>query len=119
MSKVRVHMMASLDGYVAGPNRSVDKPFGQGTEHFLDWLFRLRSFRQLQGMEGGETGPSDDVIREAAENVGATIMGRNMFGGGARLFENLGDARPRLELLRAVATPEVTHLKYRLVKPAS
>ena len=82
MSKVRVHMMASLDGYVAGPNRSVDKPFGQGTEHFLDWLFRLRSFRQLQGMEGGETGPSDDVMRETAENVGATIMGRNMFGGG-------------------------------------
>jgi dihydrofolate reductase len=214
MSKVRVHMMASLDCYVAGPNQSVDKPFGEGTEHFLDWLFRLRSFRQLQGTEGGETGPSDDVIRETAENVGATIMGRSMFGGGpgpwsaepwngwwgedppfhtpvfvlthhareplamqggtvfnfvtdgiesalelarraagdkdvriggganvvnqylatglvdelelhvvsmilgggARLFENLGDARPRLELLRAVATPEVTHLKYRVVK---
>jgi dihydrofolate reductase len=42
-----------------------------------------------------------------------------ILGGGARLFENLGDARPRLELLRAVAAPEVTHLKYRVVKQAS
>jgi hypothetical protein len=50
-------MMAALDGYVAGPNQCVDKPSGEGTEHFLDWLFRLKSFCQLQGMEGGETGP--------------------------------------------------------------
>lgn len=215
MSKVRVHMMMSLDCYTAGPNQSVDKPFGEGTEHFLDWVFKLKSFREMQGMEGGETGPSSDVIAETMENLGATVMGRNMFGGGpgpwsqekpwngwwgenppfhtpvfvlthhareplvmqggtvftfvtdgilsaleqakeaagdkdvriggganvvnqylaaglvdelelhvvpmllgdgARLFEGLGDSRPRLEPVRTVVGADVTHLKYRVFK---
>src|SRR6266545_3625985 len=82
VSRVRVHMMLTLDGYVAGPHQSAEKPFGEGAERLQDWLFKLRSFREKQGMEGGEAGPSDDVIREAASNLGATVMGRNMFGGG-------------------------------------
>jgi dihydrofolate reductase len=72
----------TLDGYVAGPNQSVEHPLGEGTEHLHDWLFKLKFFREIHGEEGGETGPNDDVLREAADNVGATIMGRNMFGGG-------------------------------------
>ena len=82
MSKVRAHLLMSLDGNAAGPNQSREKPFGDGMDQFIGWVFKLRSFREVQGMEGGETGPSDDVMRETFANLGATVMGRNMFGGG-------------------------------------
>jgi dihydrofolate reductase len=73
----------TLDGYVAGPNQSVENPLGEGGDHLHDWLFKLKTFRAIHGhMSGGETGTNDDVLREAFENIGATIMGRNMFGGG-------------------------------------
>jgi dihydrofolate reductase len=73
----------SLDGYVAGPNQSVENPLGEGAERLHDWLLKLKTFRAIHGdTSGGETGTDDDVLREAFENVGATIMGRNMFGGG-------------------------------------
>jgi dihydrofolate reductase len=72
----------SLDGYVAGPNQSVENPLGEGAERLHDWLLKLKTFRAIHGdTSGGETGTDDDVLREAFENVGATIMGRNMFGG--------------------------------------
>jgi dihydrofolate reductase len=78
----------SLDGYVAGPNQSVDNPLGEGGEHLHDWLFKLKTFRAIHGdMSGGETGTNDDVLREAFENIGATVMGRNMFGGGPGRWE--------------------------------
>ena len=71
----------TLDGYVAGPNQSVENPLGEGGDHLHDWLFKLKTFRAIHGdMSGGETGTNDDVLREAFENIGATIMGRNMFG---------------------------------------
>jgi dihydrofolate reductase len=76
-------MMMSLDGYAAGPNIRADAPFGDNVDGFLDWVFELKSFREQQGLEGGETGLSDDVMREASRGVGATIMGRGMFGGGS------------------------------------
>jgi dihydrofolate reductase len=83
MPIVRAHLMMSVDGYLAGPNMTVDKPFGEGVEGFTDWVFKLKSFREALGMgSDGETGPSDDVIRETAEKLGATVMGRNMFGPG-------------------------------------
>jgi dihydrofolate reductase len=82
MSTVRVHMSTTLDGYTAGPNQALDKPFGEGAEHLSDWMFALKSAREMFGEEGGETGASDDVVRERMSNIGAWIMGRNMFGGG-------------------------------------
>ena len=82
MTVVRTHMSMTLDGYVAGPNPSLDKPFGEGAEHLNDWMFALRSAREMWGEEGGETGASDDVFRERLGNLGAVVMGRNMFGGG-------------------------------------
>jgi len=82
MSIVRSHMSTALDGYTSGPNQSLDAPFGEGTEHFNDWLFRLATTRALFGETGGETGASNDVFAERMANVGAYIMGRNMFGGG-------------------------------------
>jgi dihydrofolate reductase len=78
----------TLDGYVAGPNQSIVNPLGEGGEHLHDWLLKLKTFRVIHGdTSGGETGTNDDVLREAFENVGATIMGRNMFGGGPGPWE--------------------------------
>jgi dihydrofolate reductase len=78
----------TLDGYVAGSNQSVENPLGEGAERLHDWLLKLKTFRAIHGdTNGGETGTNDDVLREAFENVGATIMGRNMFGGGPGPWE--------------------------------
>jgi dihydrofolate reductase len=82
VSKLRFNITMSLDGYVAGSNQSVKNPLGEAGEHLHDWLLKLKTFREIHGdTSGGETGTNDDVLREAFENVGATIMGRNMFGG--------------------------------------
>ena len=82
MSKLRFDITMTLDGYVAGPNQSVEHPLGEGAEHLHDWAYNLKFFREMHGEEGGETGTNDDLLREAFANIGATIMGRNMFGGG-------------------------------------
>jgi dihydrofolate reductase len=83
MSKLKLNITMTLDGYVAGPNQSVENPLGEGGERMHEWLFNLKTFREIQGYPGdGETGTNDEVLREAFQNVGATIMGRNMFGGG-------------------------------------
>jgi dihydrofolate reductase len=83
VSKLRFNITMSLDGYVAGRNPSIENPLGEGAEHLHDWLFGLKTFRGIHGdTSGGKTGINDGVLREAFENVGATIMGRNMFGGG-------------------------------------
>jgi dihydrofolate reductase len=81
MSKLRFNITMTLDGYVAGPNQSVDHPIGEGTEHLHDWLFNTKAFHEMHGGDAGEAGINDDVVRETLENVGAAIMGRNMFGG--------------------------------------
>ena len=80
MSKVRVHISTSLDGYVAGPNQSQEEPLGEGGEHLHDWLVELRAWREPQGMEGGEENASTAVVAETFDNVGAEIMGRGKFG---------------------------------------
>jgi len=82
MGKLRFNITMTLDGYVAGPNQSVENPLGEGAEHLHDWGVALKSWREMHGEAGGETGTNDDVLRETFANVGATIMGRNMFGGG-------------------------------------
>jgi dihydrofolate reductase len=74
-------MTTSLDGYVAGPNQSLENPLGEGGMGLHDWAFPTKTFRSLHGDgPGGKTGINDDVLREVFENLGATIMGRNMFG---------------------------------------
>ena len=213
MSKLRCHISISLDGFVAGPNQSEENPLGEGGERLHGWVFPLAAWRQSHGEQGGEVNESTRIMEETLENVGASVMGRNMFGpvgggdwgdgqwkgwwgddppyhndvfilthyprdpvemeggttfhfvtdgieralelareaangrdvglwGGAqaiqqymaaglldelelhvvpvllgdgeRLFENLGDAAPQLEQVRAVDAPGVTHLKYRV-----
>jgi len=80
MSKVRVHISMSLDGYVAGPNQSEEDPLGEGGEQLHDWVTRLKAWRELHGMEGGEDNVSSAIVEEEKDNVGAEIMGRGMFG---------------------------------------
>jgi dihydrofolate reductase len=82
MTKLRLNITMSLDGYVAGPNQSVAHPLGEGGEQLHEWAFAVRTFRERHGMDGGATGPDDDIAKEYFQNVGATIMGRHMFGGG-------------------------------------
>jgi dihydrofolate reductase len=81
MSKLKFNITMTLDGYIAGPNQSVEHGLGEGADHIHDWALKLKFFREIHGAErGGETGTNDDVLREAFENIGATIMGRIMFG---------------------------------------
>ena len=82
MSKVRVHIAVSADGYVAGPNQSLENPLGEGGGGLHDWLVALRAWREPHGMEGGEVSASTPVIEESMAKVGAEIMGRGKFGGG-------------------------------------
>jgi dihydrofolate reductase len=214
MSKLRCDISISLDGFVAGPNQSEENPLGEGGERLHDWVVSLGAWRESHGKQGGEANESTRIVEESRENIGAGVMGRNMFGpigggawgdeqwtgwwgddppyhypvfilthyprdpvemeggttfnfvtdgiesaleqarkaaggkdvmlwgganvasqylaaglldelelhvvplllgGGARLFDNLGDPEVQLEQVRAVEAPGVTHLKYRLV----
>jgi dihydrofolate reductase len=81
VSKLRFHIAISLDGYVAGPNQSVENPLGEGGMQLHEWVFALEAWRKRHGLEDGEVTASSAVIEDALENVGATVMGRNMFGG--------------------------------------
>ncbi len=71
----------SLDGFVAGPRQSVDDPLGIGGMRLHEWVFPLAVWRATQGLEGGEVNASTQVVEESIANIGATLMGRNMFGG--------------------------------------
>ena len=84
MSKVRVHISTSLDGYVAGPTQTLENPLGEGGEELHDWLVRLKAWREHAGMEGGEENVSSAVFHEEIANVGAEIMGRGKFGPAGR-----------------------------------
>jgi dihydrofolate reductase len=81
MSRLRVHCFAiSLDGYGAGPDQDADNPLGVGGMALHEWVFGTRTFRQLHGQDGGATGIDDDFVARGFDNIGAWIIGRNMFG---------------------------------------
>jgi dihydrofolate reductase len=81
MAQLRVHNFTlSIDGYAAGPNQRVENPLGEGGMGLHEWIFQTASFRAMAGEEDGDTGLNDQFFRARTENVGATIMGRNMFG---------------------------------------
>ncbi len=71
----------SLDGFVAGPNQSVDNPLGIGGMRLHQWAFPLKAWKAMHGEEGGEINESSRVVEESLASIGATVMGRNMFGG--------------------------------------
>ena len=82
MSKLRFRIAMSLDGFVAGPEQSVANPIGIGGMRLHEWVFPLRAWKAMHGLAGGEVNESNRVVEESFANIGATIMGRNMFGGG-------------------------------------
>jgi dihydrofolate reductase len=82
MTKVRFQITMSLDGYVAGPNQSKKEPLGVGGEALHTWAIELASWKEQHGQKGGVVNASSAIMQEIFENVGAVIMGRNMFGGG-------------------------------------
>jgi dihydrofolate reductase len=80
MSKLRSDISVSLDGCVAGPNQSMESPLGEGGEGLHGWVVQLAVWRESHGQEGGEVNVSTRIVEEARENIGAAVMGRNMFG---------------------------------------
>ncbi|MEV6554638.1 dihydrofolate reductase family protein [Nocardia sp. NPDC051756] len=81
MAKLFVRNLAiSLDSYVAGPNQSQDNPLDEGGMRLHEWVFATRTGNDRSGSEGGETGIDDDFVKAGDVGIGATIMGRNMFG---------------------------------------
>lgn len=81
MARVRFQISMSLDGFIAGPNQSEENPLGEGGMRLHDWAFGLAAWRAPHGQEGGEVNASSEVVERSLENIGATVMGRNMFGG--------------------------------------
>jgi len=89
LARLRLDISISLDGYVAGPNPSEENPLGIGGEQLHEWALGLEAWRKPHGLEGGEVNRSSGVMEESQANLGATVMGRNMFGG-----EGSWDAKP-------------------------
>jgi dihydrofolate reductase len=85
--KLKLDISMSLDGYIAGPEQTLQDPLGQGGERLHEWVFGLKSFRERHGMSGGETGADDEIVAETVRGIGAVVMGRKMFSGGAGPWE--------------------------------
>jgi dihydrofolate reductase len=82
MGIVTAHMSMSLDGYVAGPNAGAGNPLGDGGVLIQQWMFDLASFREMQGLGGGQTNADDEELRQRFAPTGAVVMGRRMFDEG-------------------------------------
>jgi dihydrofolate reductase len=82
VARLRFQISLSVDGFVAGPNPSEEHPLGEGGEQLHEWVVKLAVWRRPHGKEGGEDNVSSSVFEKSQENVGAVVMGRNMFGGG-------------------------------------
>ena len=88
MGKVVVDISMSLDGFVAGPNPTLEEPLGKKGEELHEWVVRTNYWRERHGLEGGEEDEDSEVIREAFSSVGASVMGRRMFSGGSGPWES-------------------------------
>jgi dihydrofolate reductase len=88
MARLTLDISMSLDGFVAGPNQTLEQPLGQGGERLHEWAFAVASFREMHGLPGGETNVDNEVVEEALRNTGATVMGRRMFSGGEGPWED-------------------------------
>jgi len=82
MGSITCHISISLDGFVAGPNQSLENPIGEGGMRLHQWVFETASWREQHGESGGARTVDSEVLDDAVQNVGAYIMGRKMFGGG-------------------------------------
>jgi dihydrofolate reductase len=82
MGKLRLDITMSLDGFVAGPNPTLEEPLGAGGERLHEWIVGLAAWRETHGKSGGVVNADSEVVEESIAATGAVIMGRNMFGGG-------------------------------------
>ena len=80
MSKLRSHISISADGFDAGPRQSEENPLGEGGERLHDWVVALAAWREAHDQPGGEVNQSARIVEESRQNIGAGVMGRNMFG---------------------------------------
>ena len=81
MQRVRVeNFTISLDGFGAGPGQDTDNPLGRGASNLHEWMYATERFRKMIGNACGETGPDNDLVGRGFDNIGAWILGRNMFG---------------------------------------
>jgi dihydrofolate reductase len=88
MTKLTFEISMSLDGFVAGPNPTLEQPLGSGGELLHEWVVPLEVFRERHGLEGGETNPDSALVEETLANTGAHVMGRRMFSGGEGPWED-------------------------------
>jgi dihydrofolate reductase len=88
MTRLTLDISMSLDGFIAGPNQTLEQPLGEGGERLHQWAVELKSFRERHGLSGGETTPDSDVVEESLRSTGATVMGRRMFSGGQGPWED-------------------------------
>jgi dihydrofolate reductase len=82
MTKLRLDITMSLDGFVAGPNASLEHPLGEGGMRLHEWAFAAASWRRQHGLSGGEASVDSDILQESLDATGAVVMGRRMFSGG-------------------------------------
>lgn len=83
-----LNITMSVDGFVAGPNQTMEQPLGEGGEQLHEWVVVLESWRKQHGLEGGEKNADDEIIRETHDRTGAFVMGRRMFSGGEGPWED-------------------------------
>ena len=88
MAKVVADITMSLDGFVAGPNPTLEEPLGKNGEELHEWALESAAWREQHGLEGGETNVDSEVIAERVATVGAHVMGRKMFSGGSGPWED-------------------------------
>jgi dihydrofolate reductase len=88
MGKVKLDISMSLDGYVAGPNPSLEDPLGERGEELHEWIFGLDAWRQAHGHGEGERGADNDIVTENVASMGSVVMGRKMFSGGSGPWED-------------------------------
>ena len=93
MGRVVLDISTSLDGFIAGPNPTLEEPLGQGGERLHEWVIALASWRRSHGLEGGEEDADSERLAEEIESTGAVVMGRRMFSGGAGPWEDDPKAR--------------------------
>jgi dihydrofolate reductase len=88
MTQLILDISMSLDGYVAGPNQTLEEPLGAGGMDLHEWVIKLAAWREPHGLEGGEHGPDSDLVAEGIAATGAVVMGRRMFSGGSGPWED-------------------------------
>src|SRR5207253_2943244 len=117
MGSVTCQMSISLDGFVAGPNQSIENPIGEGGMRLHQWMFDTASWKRQQGETGGAIAGGASAVRQY---LAAGLLDELylhivpvILGSGERLLQGVGD--PALESVKVVASPAVTHVKYRVV----